>query len=98
MTVEKVAIVTAGGSGMGAEAAKPLGPRRAIIRFGEPINVGERLAELGKPRAANGKITEELQGRIQHLLDVIGPGRPVEDRAPTPSVMAPRVPLPAKGS
>jgi 1-acyl-sn-glycerol-3-phosphate acyltransferase len=83
---------------LGAEAARPRGPRRAIVRFGEPINVGARLAELGKPRVANGKITEELQGRIQRLLDVIGPGRPVEDRPPTPSVMAPRVTMPAKGS
>ena len=62
---------------LGNEAAVPRGPRRAIIRFGEPIDVGKRLLELGKPRVANGRITAELESRIQGLLDAIGPGRPI---------------------
>ncbi len=60
---------------LGAEAASPRAPRRAILRFGEPIDVGRRLAELGKPRLANPAITAELAGRMQRLLDEIGPGR-----------------------
>jgi hypothetical protein len=62
---------------LGNQAATPHGERRAIVRFGEPIDVGKRLAELGKPRVANPAITAELEGRIQALLDAIGPGRPL---------------------
>jgi len=72
---------------MGAEAAVPRGPRRAIVRFGEPIDVAARLAELGKPRVVVGRITEELASRIQGLLDAIGPGRPIAD---IPPAQAPR--------
>jgi 1-acyl-sn-glycerol-3-phosphate acyltransferase len=67
---------------LGAEDAKPRGPRRAIVRFGEPIDVGRRLAALGKSRAATGQITDELEGRIQGLLDAIGPGRSIEAESP----------------
>jgi 1-acyl-sn-glycerol-3-phosphate acyltransferase len=76
---------------LGPEAARPQGLRRAIVRFGEPIDVGKRLAELGKPRVANGQITAELAGRIQALLDEIGPGRPVEARPPAPPSPPPKV-------
>ena len=72
---------------LGIRAAIPRAPRRAIVRFGEPIDVGRRLAELGKPRVANGLITAELEGRIQTLLDAIGPGRPIAVRSPeTPTI------------
>lgn len=64
---------------LGAKAAEPRGQRRAIVKFGEPIDVGERLAKLGKPRVANSQITLELAGRIQALLDEIGPGRPIRN-------------------
>ena len=57
----------------------PGADRRAIVRFGEPIDVARRLAELGKPRVANGRITAELEARIQAILDSIGPGRPIAD-------------------
>jgi Acyltransferase len=65
---------------LGSESADPQGPRRAIVRFGEPIDIGQRLATLGKPRVANGLITSELEGRIQALLDEIGPGRLLIER------------------
>jgi len=68
---------------MGAEFAGPRGPRRAIVRFGEPIDVVRRLADLGKPRVALGRITEELASRMQGLLDAIGPGRSVAETTPT---------------
>ncbi|WP_435007765.1 lysophospholipid acyltransferase family protein [Tundrisphaera lichenicola] len=70
---------------LGAEVARPRGPRRAIVRFGEPIDVARRLAELGKPRVAVGAITEELQSRMQRLLDAIGPGRAIGGILPSPS-------------
>jgi len=74
----------------GAEEGKPVAPRRAILRFGEPIDVGRRLAGAARPRAAVGPITADLAARMQHLLDVIGPGRPIEDRPPAPSAILAR--------
>ena len=62
---------------LGNEAARPQGHRRAILRFGEPIDTGRRLAEFGKSRVANPRITAELESRIQALLDEIGPGRSI---------------------
>ena len=62
---------------LGTRAARPKGDRRATIRFGEPIDVGKRLGGAGRPRLVNARITAELQGSIQTLLDEIGPGRPL---------------------
>jgi 1-acyl-sn-glycerol-3-phosphate acyltransferase len=67
---------------LGSSAAKPKGQRRAIVRFGEPIDVGKRLAALGKSRAASSQITDELEERIQGLLDDVGPGRPIASAPP----------------
>jgi hypothetical protein len=44
---------------------------------GEPIDVGARLASVGKPKLVVPALTTELESRIQALLDVIGPGRPL---------------------
>ncbi|HEX8201960.1 MAG TPA: hypothetical protein VF590_15905, partial [Isosphaeraceae bacterium] len=62
--------------------APPLGPRRAVVRIGAPIDVGARLAESGKSRQAMSALTTELERRIQGLLDEIGPGRPLLERPP----------------
>jgi 1-acyl-sn-glycerol-3-phosphate acyltransferase len=62
---------------LGVDNPPPRGPRRALLRLGEPINVGERLSALGKPRVAIPAITTELEGRLQALLDAVGPGRPI---------------------
>lgn len=59
--------------------------RRAIVRFGEPIDVAKRLADLGKPRLANPLITSELEVKIQSLLDAIGPGRLLPETTSRPS-------------
>ncbi len=72
---------------LGARIAPPRGPRRATLRLGEPIDVGGRLADHARPRDAIGAITAELEGRIQSLLDEIGPGRTIADR---PEVNRPR--------
>lgn len=63
---------------LGAEVARPRGPRRAILRIGPPIDVGGRLKLGGKPRAIAGSLTTDLESRIQGLLDAIGPGRPLD--------------------
>jgi hypothetical protein len=77
----------------GTSAATPQGERRAIVKFGEPIDVGQRLAKLGKPRLANVQITGELEARIQALLDEIGPGRPLEDGHSHPSALDTKIRL-----
>lgn len=56
----------------------PRADRHAIVEFGEPIDIGARLATLGKPRVAIGAITAELHGRIQAMIDALGSGRPID--------------------
>jgi 1-acyl-sn-glycerol-3-phosphate acyltransferase len=75
---------------LGIREVKPHGPRRAVLRVGEPIDVRARFAAAGKPRAAIPALTSELETTIQTVLDAIGPGRPLEPEAavPQPSVSA----------
>jgi hypothetical protein len=63
---------------LGSEVGAPHGPRRAVLKLGEPIDVAARLKAGGKLKAVVGALTTELEGRIQALLDAIGPGRPLE--------------------
>jgi hypothetical protein len=60
-----------------AEMIRPRGPRRASVRLGAPIDVGSALTSAAKPRRAAVALTTELEGRIQGLLDALGPGRPM---------------------
>ncbi len=60
---------------LGIFEVKPHGPRAAILRVGEPIDVRARLAAADKPRVVVSALTIELESRIQALLDAIGPGR-----------------------
>jgi 1-acyl-sn-glycerol-3-phosphate acyltransferase len=62
---------------LGVYEVRPRGPRRAVIRIGTPIDVGARLSAAGKPRLAVPALTTALEGQIQSLLDIIGPGRPL---------------------
>jgi hypothetical protein len=62
---------------LGAAEVVPHGPRRGILRVGEPIDLRARLASAGRARHAVGALTAELESRIQALLDAIGPGRPL---------------------
>jgi 1-acyl-sn-glycerol-3-phosphate acyltransferase len=63
---------------LGSEVGAPHGPRRAVLKLGEPIDVAARLKTGGKLKAVVGTVTTELEGRIQAQLDAIGPGRPLE--------------------
>lgn len=65
---------------LGTPVARPLGPRRAVVRYGEPIDV-RGLTEGKKLREALEILTGELARRIQGELDAIGPGRPLPDHA-----------------
>ncbi len=75
----------------------PRSPRRALVRLGEPIDVGASLAPGGRSPGLASALTTELESRIQALLDEIGPGRPLpetmiepaRDRAADPSLAAP---------
>jgi Acyltransferase len=62
---------------LGVFEVTPHAPRRAVVRVGEPVDVGARLAAFAKPRQAVGPLTSELERHIQSLLDAIGPGRPL---------------------
>jgi hypothetical protein len=64
---------------LGVEQAAPKAPRRAVVRFGEPIDLTERLASAGptKPRQLVPVLTAEIESRLQSLLDAMPPGRPL---------------------
>jgi 1-acyl-sn-glycerol-3-phosphate acyltransferase len=57
--------------------AGALGPRRAVVQVGEPIDVGTFVGAGKRPREVVGAITTELERRLQAELDAIGSGRPL---------------------
>lgn len=76
---------------LNVDMPRPRGPRRAVLRFGAPIDVKDRLAAAGgKLRNVGASLTAELEARIQGLLDELGPGRPIE---PPHMSVAPELPL-----
>jgi len=86
-TVERISetLMKFGQDFLGDDIPVPHGPRRGIMRLGEPIDVKARLAGAGKARQAVSALTCDLEARLQHLLDQIGPGRPYAPK-PTQSV------------
>ena len=68
---------------LGVIEATPHGPRRAVVRVGEPINVGTRLTRGARPRAAVATLTHDLEISMQSLLDSIPPGRFLPGPPPT---------------
>lgn len=62
---------------LGIDESLPRGPRKAVLRVGEPIDVREHIAAVSRPRQALTGLTIELERRIQAALDAIGPGRPL---------------------
>jgi hypothetical protein len=60
--------------------------RLAVVRLGEPINVGARLSPGGgrSPGLAS-TLTAEMEERIQSLPNQIGPGRPLPEFMTTPA-------------
>ncbi|QDV32817.1 lysophospholipid acyltransferase family protein [Tautonia plasticadhaerens] len=62
---------------LGTPFPRPRGPRRAVVRVGEPIDVGAFSPASERPRKAAAAVTVELESRLQGLLDAIGPGRPL---------------------
>ncbi len=76
----------------------PRSPRRAVVRLGEPIDVGRRLAPGGRSPGLGSTLTAELETRIQALLDEIGPGRPLPEAMIAPRSRAESPHLAAGGS
>jgi hypothetical protein len=67
---------------LGVTYRAPRGHRRAIIRLGEPFDVRTYLQPGGKrSRDASASLTDELEARIQGLMDTLGPGRPLPESA-----------------
>lgn len=62
---------------LGVPEVTPHAPRRAVVRLGDPVDVGARLATFARPRQAVAALTSELEQGIQTLLDAVGPGRPL---------------------
>jgi 1-acyl-sn-glycerol-3-phosphate acyltransferase len=67
---------------LGVDESLPRGARRAVVRFGAPIDVSDRLAAAGKPRHAVAALTTELEARMQSLLDTIPAGRLLAPTSP----------------
>lgn len=55
-----------------SKSFKPLGPRKALVRIGEPIEVGSVLAQVGgKSRDAVPELTAAMEKRITTGIDVL---------------------------
>jgi 1-acyl-sn-glycerol-3-phosphate acyltransferase len=67
---------------LGVTYPAPRGPRRVVVKMGEPIDVRSYLCPSGRrSRDAISVLTDELETRIQELMDTLGPGRPLPKSA-----------------
>ncbi|CAN5915063.1 hypothetical protein BH23PLA1_BH23PLA1_44880 [soil metagenome] len=64
---------------LGVDLARPLGPRRALVRVGEPIEVGAFLASARRSRDAANALSNAMHAGIQATLDAMGPGRMIDE-------------------
>jgi hypothetical protein len=85
-TIERVAetLMKAEEDFLGVDQAPPRAPRRAVVRFGEPIDLCARMASPGQSRSRQlvPVLTAEIEAKIQALLDAMPPGRPLADEQP----------------
>ncbi len=71
---------------LGVTYPVPRGPRRAIVKVGEPIDVRSYLQPGGRrSRDATSALTDEVEARIQSLMDSLGPGHPLPESAVVPA-------------
>ena len=81
---------------LGVTNPVPRGPRRAVVKMGEPIDVRSYLGPGGRrSRAAAETLTETLELQIQGLMDTLGPGRPLPESALVSAPSGMPVPQPA---
>jgi 1-acyl-sn-glycerol-3-phosphate acyltransferase len=67
---------------LGRPTAGIRGARRAVVAFGEPIDVRRFAAGAGPPRKAARPLTNALEGAVQDLLDGINRRENPERRSP----------------
>jgi hypothetical protein len=83
-TVERIAetLMKAEEDFLGVDQAPPRAPRRALVRFGEPIDLTERIKASGQARSRQlvPALTAEVEAQLQALLDAMPPGRPLAGR------------------
>jgi 1-acyl-sn-glycerol-3-phosphate acyltransferase len=83
-TVERISetLMKAEEDFLGVDQAPPRAPRRALVRFGEPIDLTERIRASGQARSRQlvPALTAEIEGQLQALLDAMPPGRPLAGR------------------
>jgi 1-acyl-sn-glycerol-3-phosphate acyltransferase len=71
---------------LGVTYPAPRGPRRVIVKMGESIDVRSYLQPGRRhSRDATAILTDDLEARIQGLMDTLGPGRPLPDSALLPA-------------
>ncbi|MBV8310286.1 MAG: hypothetical protein JO344_07870, partial [Planctomycetaceae bacterium] len=81
---------------LGVTYPAPRGPRRAVVKMGEPIDVRSYLGPGGRrSRDAAETLTETLELQIQGLMDTLGPGRPLPESALVSAPSGMPVPQPA---
>jgi 1-acyl-sn-glycerol-3-phosphate acyltransferase len=81
---------------LGVTNPAPRGPRRAVVKMGEPIDVRSYLGPGGRrSRDAAETLTETLELQIQGLMDTLGPGRPLPESALVSAPSGMPVPQPA---
>jgi hypothetical protein len=75
---------------LGVTYPAPRGPRRVIVKMGEPIDVRTYLQPGGRRlRDATAALTDELEARIQALMDSLGPDRRLPESARLPAQAEP---------
>jgi hypothetical protein len=59
------------------DQARPRAPRRAVVRWGEPIDLSQRMAAPGQARSRQlvPALCTEIEERLQQILDAMPPGR-----------------------
>ncbi|MHC5053559.1 MAG: 1-acyl-sn-glycerol-3-phosphate acyltransferase [Planctomycetota bacterium] len=73
---------------LGLLEARVRGEREAVVAIGEPVEAREYLG--GSPIAAGSRLTDELERRVQSILDELASERrPAPDRAPEEAALAP---------
>jgi len=59
------------------DQAAPRAPRRAVVRWGEPIDLSQRIAAPGQARTRQlvPALCTEIEMQLQQILDAMPPGR-----------------------
>jgi hypothetical protein len=88
-TVERVAetLLKCEEDFLGVDPALARASRRALLRFGEPIDLTSRLSAAGQSRSRQlvSTLASEVEASVQAMLDSMPPGRPLGVKPPPPT-------------